>query len=298
MARASNPLNEFTPNSQGTIAKLVVRESLVVPDGWVPPGGSVPTNNCDQTEFQWIDHWLLARQMAAVNGGDAKPMGVGPYSLTLAGADASIIPQHGTRRLGVINMHTGSTAGGYVGIGSSATFANADYGFVGGAVELVRLEFDAIVAWQTLSDAVDGYLSTVGLVGNAPGYAAAFEYDERNVNGSNPGNLQKLSVFTMHGGIATRKLLDGTGGAADVDVAAVVWPSTNVYKLGSVMDFVAGEARFYVNNALVYTITTTLPVDHSLGADLEMQKSVGVANSSMSVDYTRMYAKLVTAQNP
>ena len=45
MARASNPLNEFTPNSQGTIAKLVVRESLVVPDGFFPSNIPAPPNS-------------------------------------------------------------------------------------------------------------------------------------------------------------------------------------------------------------------------------------------------------------
>jgi|SRR6478609_89798 len=37
MSRARNPLNEFTPNSQGTISKLIVRDELQVPDSFTVP---------------------------------------------------------------------------------------------------------------------------------------------------------------------------------------------------------------------------------------------------------------------
>lgn len=37
MSRARNPLNEFTPNSQGTISKLVIRDELQVPDTFTVP---------------------------------------------------------------------------------------------------------------------------------------------------------------------------------------------------------------------------------------------------------------------
>lgn len=40
MSRARNPLQEFTPNSQGTISKLIVRDELIAPNGQPVSGGA------------------------------------------------------------------------------------------------------------------------------------------------------------------------------------------------------------------------------------------------------------------
>lgn len=70
MARSQNPLCEFTPNSQGTIAKLVVREQLIGPDGPITGGGGGVTyqtasNNgiviaADVTDVLSIDGYAVA----------------------------------------------------------------------------------------------------------------------------------------------------------------------------------------------------------------------------------------------
>lgn len=54
MARSQNPLCEFTPNSQGTIAKLVVREQLIMPPGYTAPSEWVYNVLASATQTDYV----------------------------------------------------------------------------------------------------------------------------------------------------------------------------------------------------------------------------------------------------
>lgn len=231
--------------------------------------------------FRWVDDWCFNGPLYATLYGSGTPIGSPPYTATLGGT-GRLLGITGTGRLGVVAMHAGETADGQCRLHTCAMGAFDG----GGSLNMDRITFEAVVAFDTKSTALEGYVAEIGLVGNAPGYGCFFRYDE-TVGG------HKWLAVTEEGGSETVVILDGTtnGGFATVDGGTIdnlSLPDYGFFRLKVVYTGTTGvgtSAAFYVNDVLCTTITSTLPT-HSLAGSVDMQKTAGTTTRYLALDYT------------
>jgi hypothetical protein len=163
--------------------------------------------------------------------------------------------------VGITRFATGSTATGYATIGTlwpiplglGATWAETR----------VRLE--------SLSDGTDTYTFRFGYLDSFSGEAV----DAVGLRYTDAVNGGRWQAYTRNGNTET---------AADTGITAAL---ATDYKLRIEVNAAANQALFYINGALIATISTNIPngITRFTGIGAQMIKSVGVTNKNIMMDY-------------
>lgn len=169
----------------------------------------------------------------------------------------------GSYRVGIRSLETGTTNAG------RASISHNNISLVAGGGEVA---FDADVYLPTLSDSVDQYVIRLGYGDNNSGDhtdGIYFEYD--------PQSVAQVLCKTASNSVRTSNNSGVSPAAATWNNFKIICPSTT-------------QALFYINETLVSTITTNIPI--ALGREtavflgiIKVGGSVGTNNSRMYVDY-------------
>lgn len=250
--------------------------------------------------FRWTDDWFYAGPMyCTFTGTSGTP--VGHHTLTMQGT-ARLVGVTGSGRLGLVSLQAGETADGQCRVHTCAMGAFD----AGGQANMQTITYEAVVAIENKSTALEEFRVEVGLVGNSPGYGAFFRYDR-----ANNGGVHRWSVVAENLGTETVAVLDGTtnGGIATVDAGTIddySLPTYSFFRLKVVLDGTAGvatSAKYYVKRTsdddyfLAATITTNLPT-HSLAGSVEIMKTAGTTSRAMVVDYTELTYQFLADRTP
>jgi hypothetical protein len=209
-------------------------------------------------------------------------------------------------RPGVVSVGTSTTTSGTTNITTNASGlafsqnSETTYEWVGGFPTLSTAgeEYSFIVGfWDTVNsiNEVDGCYFLYDRSGGAtdPGTGDAT---------GTPGDYWQ--IWCASNSTRTGYKLDTTSNAEDSfarvisTVAAVTWPSTNVYRLKVVLEGTT-KARFYINNVEVGRITTNIPSTTSrlTGSGFQIRKSAGTTARTADTDFTRLAYTMSSARS-
>jgi hypothetical protein len=247
--------------------------------------GPAGINTAAGTHFEWMDDWFY-RALGSTTI-------AGIYYTSLSGGIVTT-DNTGLGRPGVVQASTSTSSTGFVGI--TTGFAAIDFNYN------TTTTFEWIGGFPTLSTSGEEYSATIGFYDTAgvdPTDGCYFLYD-RGGTQATPGTGDsdvagdRWKIMSSENGIRTGYDLDGTATedsftGVSSSVAALTWPSTNVYKLKVVADN-DDKCRFYINDVEVGRITTNVPGGTSrlVAAGFTLRKSAGTTARTMDTDYTKL----------
>lgn len=251
------------------------------------------------SEFHFVNDWVAPNTTYQSLVPTAT---VGDWSSDWYGASA-LVPQYGTGRLGVVALTPGTGPASYCRMKTIA----------GGALDCAtfqRIEAEAVVGVNQLSNATNEFWVEVGLVGNGwvatvdpatgykSGFAHCFRY-KRTEGGTKWSAVNREqdteTVVTLdgatHGGVPT---VDA-GTIAPVNFGGAAGAGSNMFRLlvklyadASGGPGAGSRAEYWVNDVLCATVTTNM-VTHSLAHSLNILTTAGTAaTQALYVDYTRL----------
>lgn len=256
-----NTAGPFADSGAGGITGLTVQQLCEdVADSCLFQDQSV---NTDQNYFENSDF---------VNGGT-------PPGWAFAGVGAGVVlsgDSYGIdateRAIGTVNISTGTTAAGYGDIYKAVNGIQAGNG------HLLRLR--QRVGLQTLSTLAERYTAYLGFgdttASGDMNDGAYFRYND-NVNGG------RWECVTAVAGVRT---------ATDSTIAAV-----GTFCIFEVRINAAGTSvEFYINDVLVATNTTDIPVAAGFGLMFKIEKSIGVTARLIHMDWYDFLISLTSAR--
>lgn len=176
------------------------------------------------------------------------------------------------RALGVMQIDTGTTATGRACLYRAAS-----------AIQMGYCEFDQIwrMAIEALSSATDRFSIHLGFISNVTAtgeqvHGAYFRYTD-NVNSGNWQCVVRANSVEQ--------------------VVNTTVPADTAYNIFRIYVNEAGtSALFYINDVLVGTISTGLPITQGyfVGVGVKLEKSVGTTQRNVSIDYHTMKSSWTT----
>lgn len=193
----------------------------------------------------------------------------GEFTSYISGTGASVqVGSYGidavNNAIGVTQVDTGTTATGRAGLASATAFMKPT---------LAEFTFEGRFALEAVSSVTDTFTARIGMgdfysVGTDGTNGLFFSYTDL-VNGG-----KWLAVSRA-------------GGSTLTSVDTGVSPDLDYHKFKVVLDEDGQEARFYIDDALVATISSpNLPsVANAMGMGFQIVKSVGTNQRNMDVDF-------------
>jgi hypothetical protein len=236
---------------------------------WVLQPDSIPSLERFRYYVEEFDDFLCPDLLS--NSKIVRPFNSGANSGVNIGDFTSSVPDINNRH-GWTGLKTGTTNIGYSILVSSVYTTSL---FKLGLSKIV-LKTDIYI--PSLSDSNDGYMFIAGLTNalyTIPSSGVFFLYDERNTK-SNPASTSNVANFQcwVHNGsnVATQ---------ADSGVTVVI---NTVYRLMIEINAAGTEVKFYINENVVATITTNIPLSTKLIIQMANVKSVGTNNRIILID--------------
>jgi hypothetical protein len=251
-------------------------------------------NTYDGTHLEWSDEWTYRSLASSESAG---------IFFTSISSGAVTSDHGGAGRPGVVQIGTSTNASGLVNMSTSFAFVDFDAN--------TTTTFEWVGGFPTLSDGTQSYAALIGFY-DASSLSftdgCAFMYDSEAA-GPTPGTGDsdvvsgKWKIVSAENGTRSGYLLDGTASedsftTVDSTVAALTWPSTNVYKLKVVVEN-DDKCRFYINDVEVGRITTNIPggsLARHTAAGFAIVKSAGTTARTMDTDFTRLSMDLASAR--
>jgi hypothetical protein len=201
-----------------------------------------------------------------VDGWQSKSSGVG--------ASTSISNFITGNKIGYVNALTGTTITGFSGTG----LANNAIGIANGQIII-----ETSLMIPTLSTSAERFVVFNGLMNFSnyvnPSNAIFFYYDE---GGILPTSSPNWKCYTI-------KSLTRTATITSIPVTANQW-----YKLKIIVNADASSVGFYIDNVLVATHTTNIPLNIGYSFDSIIQKSLGLTSRTMQMDYSAISQTFTT----
>lgn len=258
---------------------------------------SVPTNQYASTIFEWNDDWMQgAANLSQSSGWSGALVGSPPYTINLSTGASGLLTVENTGRLGIMALRLGTGATDWAAIMTNSTSVLLDQG---------TWTFETTLAFPTLSDGSEGYTVLIGFANDHTSLdqssGAYFLYDQANeaIGGPNTSNLNRWSLWSVFdAGDDASVVASKTAILTDVDVVAVTYPETNIYRVKVMATDTAVTG--FINGELVGTIETDIPTGLAggMGAGIGIIKHTGTTSRRVDIDQTRLSAVLTLPRTP